>query len=111
MTNSCQGEETLNEEKARAVIGGLLEFARKYAEQNDDSRDVDEAWDAVDAARLFLAQPGILSEDHGSDVEELGPQFFSIAVLTRPGESVIDAMHGKRREEDDLDESGDDDES
>ena len=46
----------MNEEKARAVISGLLEFARKYAEQNDDADDVNEAWDAVDAARLFLAQ-------------------------------------------------------
>lgn len=46
----------MNEEKARAVISDLLEFARKYAEQNDDADDVNEAWDAVDAARLFLAQ-------------------------------------------------------
>lgn len=46
----------MNEEKACVVIGDLLEFARKYAEQNDDSDDVNEAWDAVDAARLFLAQ-------------------------------------------------------
>ena len=47
----------MNPEKSRAVISGLLEFARKYAEQNDDANDVDEAWDAIDTARLFLAQP------------------------------------------------------
>ncbi len=49
----------MNPEKSRAVISDLLEFARKYAEQNDDADDVDEAWDAIDTARLFLAQPEI----------------------------------------------------
>lgn len=49
----------MNQEKSRAVIDDLLEFARKYAEQNDDANDVDEAWDAIDTARLFLAQPEI----------------------------------------------------
>ena len=49
----------MNQEKSRAVIDDLLEFARKYAEQNDDADDVDEAWDAIDTARLFLAQPEI----------------------------------------------------
>ncbi|MDA8190149.1 MAG: hypothetical protein M0Z68_01420 [Gammaproteobacteria bacterium] len=47
----------MNPEKSRAIINDLLEFARKYAEQNDDADDVDKAWDAIDAARLFLAQP------------------------------------------------------
>ena len=47
----------MNQEKSRAVISDLLEFARKYAEQNDDADDVDEAWNAIDTARLFLAQP------------------------------------------------------
>ena len=47
----------MNPEKSRAVISDLLEFALKYAEQNDDADDVDKAWDAIDTARLFLAQP------------------------------------------------------
>ena len=47
----------MNQEKSRAVISDLLEFALKYAEQNDDADDVDKAWDAIDTARLFLAQP------------------------------------------------------
>ena len=47
----------MNPEKSRAIINDLLEFARKYAEQNDDADDVDKAWDAIDTARLFLAQP------------------------------------------------------
>ena len=51
----------MNPEKSRAVISDLLEFALKYAEQNDDGDDVDpttrKVWDAIAAARLFLAQP------------------------------------------------------
>ena len=51
----------MNQEKSRAVISDLLEFALKYAEQNDDGDDVDpttrKVWDAIAAARLFLAQP------------------------------------------------------
>lgn len=53
----------MNNEKALDTIGDLLEFAVKFAEQNDNTDDANEvldtnrAWDAIEAARFFLAQP------------------------------------------------------
>ena len=47
----------MNKEKSKEVISNLLDFAVKYAEQNDDADDIEKAWDTIDTARLFLAQP------------------------------------------------------
>lgn len=40
------------------IVDDLLEFARKYGEQNSDEPDVGECWDAIDKARLYLQATG-----------------------------------------------------
>lgn len=63
----------MNNEKALDTIGDLLEFAVKYAEQNDDADDVYQAWEAIEAARLFLANPEAAVTPDTSAIQEKTP--------------------------------------
>lgn len=77
-------------------------------EATPDSREVDLAWAAVPLDWRMRIHEKIDHEDREKvlssaremlgldEVPELGPEFFESAILTRPGEDILEAVKGAK---------------